>query len=75
MQKIAHTKIMEKNEKLPKDKQISYGKDKAWITGFVIYAIGSVLHGIALSMGPQSLLTPLESKFMLFQIYQCMCLN
>ncbi len=69
VEKIAHRKIRELNDKLPENEHIPYVKNKLWIGGFVTYGVGSVIIALALSFGPQSLLVPLESITLICNTY------
>jgi drug/metabolite transporter (DMT)-like permease len=49
----------------------SYAKSNTWRLGFLVYVIGSLLHGYALSQGSQSLITPLESVTLIANTFLC----
>ena len=61
IEKKAHINLQAKNRLLPASKQKSYATDCLWLSGFITFALGSLLHAGALAFGPQSLLTPVTS--------------
>eukprot|EP01084_Bolivina_argentea_P086398 156166_1 len=61
LEKKAHNTLQRENASLPFDEQKSYTRDCLWISGFLTFALGSLLHAGALAFGPQSLLTPVTS--------------
>ena len=61
IEKKAHINLQSKNRLLSPSKQKSYATDCLWLSGFITFALGSILHAGALAFGPQSLLTPVTS--------------
>ncbi len=69
IEKIGHHKNIVKNETRSADKQKSYVKNTTWIIGIFLYATGSGVIAVALSIGPQSLLVPLKAVTLVCNTY------
>jgi len=60
LEKMGHLSI-ERDMRDDPDVDRNICTDKTWISGFIIYLIGSLMHAWALGQGPQSLFTPMQA--------------
>jgi len=64
LEKKGHLAVMEESTKNADGVSSSHPNvctNKMWLTGFLIYVTGSLMHAYALGQGPQSLFTPMQA--------------
>jgi len=61
LEKKGHINVLQQMQENPDKQHPGVCTDPTWVTGFVTYVIGSLLHAYALGQGPQSLFTPMQA--------------
>jgi len=75
LERMGHLRIIQLRREDP-EMEVTICTDKVWISGFVTYLLGSVMHAWALGQGPQSLFTPMQAVTLACNtILSPICLN